>query len=281
MKRQIIVIAIALICVATVVVYKLYSHTSAGSQESAIKQAPPDMAAHTAGSATSEESKSVGQEPPPQPPPPPPPPQVPGTASVESHRAELSRTLIGVTSEDLNQIERYLPAGSQIYTYPIDQTTLAAAVVSADVGKDGRVEIVVVYRARTPTPREGTLPLSLGVLARNGPETDLIAATQLPGEVLFDIRVDGAKKQLAVLDVTADGFPEIIVAPGTGASVGGWLEVFSLEGSSLRELGRIGGHTFSMQDRGADKPSRIVARWRGDKEARVYEWSGQKFDQTQ
>ncbi len=97
---------------------------------------------------------------------------------------------------------------------------------------------------------------------------------------MFDISVDGAHSHLAVRDVTGDNRPEILVAPGTGASIGGWLEVLSLSGSTLHELARIGGHFFSVQSRGVGKSSRITSRSNGEKERKIYVWNGLTFEQV-
>src|SRR5205085_2506608 len=62
-------------------------------------------------------------EPPPPPPPPPAPPaapgRAPGAAPVGEPSPEPPRTLIGMTREDIERVERYLPKGAAIYTYPV------------------------------------------------------------------------------------------------------------------------------------------------------------------
>ncbi len=185
-----------------------------------------------------------------------------------------------MTSEDLRQIEKYLPEGAQIYTYSVGKSNLAAAIVSADIDGDGKDETVVVYNERAPTPQEGTLPLTLSILTRRGKTLDVKASLKFSGGVLFDISIDGAHSHLAVRDVTGDNRPEILVAPGTGASIGGWLEILSLSGAMLRELTRIDGHFFNVQSRGVGKPSRIIVRSNGEKDRRIFVWNGLTFEQV-
>lgn len=74
--------------------------------------------------------------------------------------------------------------------------------------------------------------------------------------------------------------PEIVVLPATGASIGGWLEVYSLQGSTLRKIARIGGHFFELRTKDARKPGLITARWNGERETRTYEWNGREFEET-
>jgi hypothetical protein len=184
-----------------------------------------------------------------------------------------------MSREDLKDFERYLPEGAQVYTFPVGETGLQAAIISADLDGDGRDETVLVYNERTPTPQEGSLPLTLSVLASEGNTLKVRASTHLLGGVLFDVSINGLRTHLAVRDVTGDGRPEIIVVPATGASVGGWLEVYSFEGSSLRELTRIGGHFFAVRAEGPGIPSVIEARWKDEDEVRVYRWNGVEFEE--
>lgn len=133
---------------------------------------------------------------------------------------------------------------------------------------------------RKPTPQAGSLPLTLSVLAREGNALRTLVSRQFAGGVLFRIRLDDAFTYLAARDLTGDGRPEIIVAPATGASVGGWLEVLSFDGSTLHELARIGGHFFRVRSKGAGKPALITARWNGEEGTRSYQWNGQGFEET-
>jgi hypothetical protein len=214
------------------------------------------------------------------PPSPPPPPTFPGTPPVREARPEPLRSLIGVTEEDLREVERYLPAGAKVYTYPVGESSLAAAIMTADLDGDSKDETVVAYSERNPTPEEGTQPLRLSVLMHKGKTFEVRASFNLVGGVLFEMNIDGAKSHLAVIDVTGDGKPEIIAAPGTGASVGGWLKALSLNGSSLDEVSSVGGHFFRVRSGRGSKPGLITARWNGEKEARTYEWNGEAFEQA-
>jgi hypothetical protein len=193
---------------------------------------------------------------------------------------EPPRTLIGVAEEDLRQVEQYLPDGAKVYTYPVGKAGLGAAIVSADLDGDGKDETIIVYNECKPTAEEGTQPLRLSVLTHKSNTLEIRASFNLVGGVLFEMNIDGAKSHLAVGDITGDGRSEIIVAPGTGASVGGWLKTLSLNGENLDEVSSIGGHFFHVRSRRGSKPGLITARWNGEKEARTFEWNGQAFEQV-
>lgn len=212
--------------------------------------------------------------------PPPPPPPSPADPPFVGHRHDPARALIGTTEETIKQVEEYLPASAQIYTYPIDEGHLAAALISADLDGDGTAEAVVVYTERRPTAQEGSLPLTLSVLTRSGNRLNARASTHLDGEIFFSPRIEGIGPPLSVLDVTGDKRPEIIVVSGAGASLGGALQVFSLDSTTLREIANIGGHLFKVRSRGIGKPSTITARSNGEKEIRAFEWDGQVFEQV-
>ncbi|MEK6407964.1 MAG: hypothetical protein AABN34_13465 [Acidobacteriota bacterium] len=221
------------------------------------------------------------EPPPPSPPPPPPPPPFPaGRDMIVQSAAEPNRTLAGVTSDDLKRIERYLPAGARIYTYPVSQSTLASALISADLDGDGEAETIVVYNDRKPTTEEGSLPLTLSVLVRHKRDVALRASVRLSGDVFFSPRITGLGPPLAARDVTGDGHPEIIVVSGAGASLGGALQVFSFEGSSLHELARIDGHFFQLRSGGNGKPSTITAQSRYETARRSYQWTGKSFKEA-
>jgi hypothetical protein len=186
-----------------------------------------------------------------------------------------------MTTGDLKDFERYLPEGAQVYTFPVGETNLAAAVISADLDGDGRDETVLVYNERKPTPQEGSLPLTLSVLGGEGSTFKVRASTHLLGGVLFDVSINGVRRHLAVCDVTGDGRPEIILVPATGASIGGWLQVYSFKGSSLHELARISGHFFQVRSGGHGKPSIITARSRYETAGRSYQWTGKSFEEAE
>ncbi|MFP5264998.1 MAG: FG-GAP repeat domain-containing protein, partial [Blastocatellia bacterium] len=211
---------------------------------------------------------------------PPPPPPFPGTPPVREARPEPLRSLIGATEEDLREVERYLPEGAKVYTYPVSESSLAAAIMTADLDGDGKDDTVVVYSERNPKPEEGSLPLIMSVLAQNGKMLRVRSSTLLLGEIFFNPRIEGIGGPIAIQDVTGDGRPEIIVVSGGGASVGGALQAFSFNGVTLLEVAHIGGHFFKVRSRGVSKASLITARWNGEKEARTYEWSGEAFEQV-
>jgi hypothetical protein len=136
--------------------------------------------------------------------------------------------------------------------------------------------------AREPTPQEGSLPLTLAVLASDGDEKRLMlrASVPLAGQVFFNPRSKGVGAPLAVKSVTGNSHPQIIVLSGMGASIGGALQVFSYNGSALTEITTIGGHFFRVEGTGGGRPAVITARGRDDNQFRVYELRGDKFEET-
>jgi hypothetical protein len=276
MKRQTITVSIILVCAVALAAYIRYGRASTHSEEAGTsnRQAPPPV------NADRPNFQAQQQEPPPPRAPPPPPPPFPGDPPVSQSTPELPRSLIGMTAEDLKEFEKYLPQGAQIYSYAVGESNLAPAIITADLDGDGKAETIVVYNERKPTPEEGSLPLTLSVLAGEGNALRTLVSRQFAGGVLFRIRIDDAVTYLAARDLTGDGRPEIIVAPATGASVGGWLEVLSFAGSRLHELTRIGGHFFRVRSKGAGKPALITARWNGEEGTRSYQWNGQGFEET-
>jgi hypothetical protein len=153
-----------------------------------------------------------------------------------------------------------------------------AALAEADLDGDGTVETVVVYKQSAPDQQGATQSLVLGVLIRQGEGFSLRTSVPLGGGVLFNIKVDGADLPVAVRDVTGDGRPEIIVASGVGASLGGELQVFKVEGTALNRALNAGGNIFQVHKR-PGQPSVVTAQSRYSPEAVSYRWDGQRFVQ--
>ncbi|MEK6407963.1 MAG: hypothetical protein AABN34_13460, partial [Acidobacteriota bacterium] len=269
-----------LACTLALAAYIPYRHAYTGSEEPASPKLEALSANLLVNGAEQILQAQQQEPPPPTPPPPPPPPVFPGTAPMRHSRPEVPRALTGTTEEDLKGFEKYLPEGAHVYTFPVGEASLAAAVITADLDGDGRDETILVHNERKPTPEEGSLPLTLSVLVGEGNRLKLRASTDLLGGVLFEVSINGFRTHLAVHDVTGDGRPEIIVVPATGASVGGWLRVLSFDGSTLHELARIGGHFFRVRSKGAGKPALITGRWNGEKGTRSYEWNDRVFEET-
>jgi hypothetical protein len=164
---------------------------------------------------------------------------------------------------------------------PVD-TRLEAAVISADLDGDGVPETVVVFNTRKPTAEEGSLPLMLGVLASDEEKKTLRlqASAHLEGGVFLNPRIEGLGGPFAVRSVTGKNRPEIIILSGVGASIGGALQVFSYDRSGLTEVARIGGHFFRVRSSGKGQPAVIMARSRYEEESRVYEFKGDRFQET-
>jgi hypothetical protein len=207
----------------------------------------------------------------------PPPPTGNGTAAPPM--LEPSRTLVGVTQERLRHIEQSLPAGSQAYINPIGSDKSVAALTEADLDSDGTVDTVVVYKKPLPTPQGVTQSLVLCILTPEGEGFSARASVALEGGVLFNIRTDESESPLVVRDVTGDGRPEIIVASGVGASLGGELQVFKVTSTSLERALNVEGNIFQVHKQ-AGQLSVIKAQSRYRAEAISYRWNGQQFVQV-
>jgi hypothetical protein len=206
-------------------------------------------------------------------------PPSPPARDVEQPAPEPPRRLVGLTNERLKQIEQSLPKGSQIYLSPIGNDKSVAALVNADLYGDRRVETIVVHTVKTPTSQEPTPPLVLSILTPNGGGLSLRASVPLTGGVLFKIETDGSDVPVVVSDVTGDHRPEIIVASGIGASLGGVLQVFRADGSSLVSISQIEGNLFRVHGR-VGPSSIITAQSRYEKKPVSYRWNGQQFVPT-
>ncbi len=210
------------------------------------------------------------------------PPPPPATTSAPTYQSppEPPLKLLGASSEKLRGIEQYLPEGARIATYHVSESEQRAALASADLVGDGHIETVVIYKAPVPEAEGGDSPLFLGVLAHEGNKLTLRSSVRLSGIQVYSSIYDKHAVPLAIRDVTGDGRPEIIVTSGVGASLGGMLQVYSFDGSSLHQVADIPGHTLRVYYGGAGRPGKITAQGRYEEGARVYRWSGQKFEQA-
>ncbi len=176
---------------------------------------------------------------------PPPPPTEPLTkAAVEP---EPNRMRVGVTNEKLEQIQSVLPPGAEVYFSPVGDKEALAAIVDADLNGDGRAESIVVYTPGSQKASEENPTLTLSVLKANGTGYSVLSSVSLYGGVLFNIEDSGHLSPLLVRKIT--GRNDVLVASGIGASLGGELQVFALEGYELRPLLKSGGHYFKVEER--------------------------------
>ena len=203
----------------------------------------------------------------------------PPANSAAQPQPEPQRKLVGVAAERLKQIEQSLPKGSEICRSAVGSDKSMAAVLDADLDSDGVVETIVVHTATPPTSREPTPPLVLSVLASDGGALSQRASVPLTGGVLFNIKMDGSEEPLVVGDLTGDHRPEIIVASGIGASLGGMLQVFKVNGSSLANISQIEGNLFQISRR-VRQPIMISVHSRYDKTPVTYRWNGHQFIPT-
>jgi len=276
-RKEFITVALIGFCWIGVVIYG--SRDQSGKRRDGIAE---NSAQASSDSGTIAQDRSPRQPVyPPAPPRPAPPPPFPGTPNAAPVAPEPERSVSDAAKEYVTWVERYLPSGSKVYMYPVN-TRLEAAIINADLDDDGVAETVVVYTTRKPTAEEGTLTLMLGVLTSEGDKKALRlqASTPLAGEIFFNPQIEGIGAPFAVRSVTGRNRPEIIVLSGAGASVGGALQVFSYDRSGLTEVARIGGHFFRVRSSSRGKPSVITAQSRYDEEARVYEFKGDKFQET-
>lgn len=266
MKRRLVVAAFVLAWLLGVAAYLLYRYPtsllrepSAGSvpARGAVLQAPPSAGPDGAV---------------------PPPPPRPADAPAETSAQERPRELVGATAEQLRTVEERLPAGARVATYPSGDAEARAALASADLDGDGVRETVVVHTEGPASDSDPTPQLFLSVLAPEGGGPGPSSSARLAeGGVLFNIDLRGAASPLAVKDVTGDGRPEILVASGLGASLGGALQVFSFEGASLRQVGSVGGHFFRVENCVRGRPCELRAGARDGGRASVFKWNGRRF----
>lgn len=208
------------------------------------------------------------------------PPVPPGGLPVFERAPEPVRTLAGITSEQLEQIEHYLPEGAHVATYPVGNTHLRAAIMTADLDDDGSAETIVIHTEQSATQENPTPQLYLTVLSHEGKSMKVRSSARLTdGGVFFNIEIDGVHTPLAAQDVTGDKRPEILVASGVGASLGGALQVYSFHSSVLANIGKIDGHSFYLRREGTSQPSEILARWKDDPSVTAYRWDGHRFEQ--
>lgn len=210
---------------------------------------------------------------------PPPPPPI-AEASTPPYIPEPPRTLLGTTSERLRSVERYLPEGARVALYPVNNRYLRAAIAEADLIGDSNVEAVIVHTTQPASAGDPTPQLTLSVLAHEGERLRILSSTRLTeGGVLFNIDAGASGAPLIIEDVTGDARPEVIVASGIGASLGGAIQVFLVDGLSLRGIANVSGNYFEL--RGESGSRRIItARGREEDNTRTYRWNGQGFEQV-
>lgn len=269
MKRLMTIGMIAFGCVIVFIVVGTASHYST---------LPPTMQKQA--SQTLEQALPT-QQPVPAPPPPERPLPPPPTAGVAEFRSlpDPSRTLVGIDRQHLRQVESYLPAGSTVRTFPIDETQERAAITTADLNGDGTQETIVAFNV--PEKTDGSIgTLFLGVLANTGDKMTLQSSVRLSGDYVYTNISDPLDVPFAVRDITGDGIPKILVTSSQGASLGAELEVFTFNGQSLQPIGSVAGNVIRLIDRGAGRSATITAQWKGDSNAHFFEWKGGKFEEV-
>jgi hypothetical protein len=239
----------------------------------AIKEAssvPPQSSEQPLKAMSSAETQGVSSKPAP--------PPKPSGEPINQPSPEPARALMGTTTEQLEQVERQLPAGSRIATYAISETAQRAALSSSDLSGDGHTETIVVYNSAGTEPIGGGQPLFLAVLSLKEHKSALGSTALLHGGRIYTRFSDKQAVPFAIRDLTGDGRPEIIVTSGVGASLGGWLQVYAFDGSSLHQIANVNGHTLRLNSKGPGKPSEITAKSRYEDKPRNYRWNGHDFE---
>ena len=266
MKTSAITVPLGLAFTFGIIFYAFYHSSTVGPGKPAVSK--------PVGSATlqaSAQQPTLGTEPPP--------PAVPISGPTYQPRPEPSRVLIGATKEQLGEIEQYLPPGARVVTYPVSETEERAAYAASDLDHDGKKETVVVYKAPGTGANGENQTLFLAVLKLEGNTLTLSASARLFGVLIYSNIYDKRGVPFGIRDVTGDGQPKIIVTSGEGASLGGALQIYSFDESSLHQIAFTDGHTFRIYQRGAGKADEITAQGRYEDKARIYRWNGQKFEQ--
>lgn len=209
--------------------------------------------------------------------PPPPPARDSDSSQIREPQKEVPRTLSNTTAERLAQIEQYLPEGGRVYVNAVSRAYQKAAFSEVDIDRDGITETVVVFSERQLMTKEQPR-LKLGIIIRAGNERKLDRVVSLSGNVLFNVKTDSDEAPLIIRDMTGDGYPETVIAPGGGASVGGSLEIFSTDGGSFSKVAEnIYGHFFTIESNGSGFI--VKARSKDDNEVTAYNWDGKRFKQ--
>lgn len=213
--------------------------------------------------------------------------QAPGTSSIPAPPPKLGggkpvslsadnvRSLVGTTTEQLREIEKALPAGTRIATYPISDNQQRAAVATSDLIGDGRQETVIIYNTTDSTTDEQ--PLWLGVLSQESSDLTMRTSTRLYGNIIYASIYDQQSAPFVIRDITGDSRREIVVTSGVGASIGGAIQVYSFDGSSLNRLAFAEGHTLRLSENNAGHAAEISAQSRYEDRARRYRWNGNTF----
>ena len=228
--------------------------------------------------AHSKANTELVQEPAHRPPPPPPPPVGTGKAHISESPVEKPRIFIGPTRAQIKSVERALPRGSSVYVGPVGVDYETAAITEADVDGEGVADTVVVHTQRQATDAEPRPPLMLSILSRQGKRYFVRMSISLVGNILFNIDTNEGLLSVVIQDITGDGQPKIVVAPGPSASLGGWLEAYDVHGTKFSRLVHINGRYFRL--RRLDKAVSITARWMEEDEESVYKWNGTEFQRV-
>ena len=259
MKKKRILVSFALCLVSGVVAYLVYAYLRQAAQEPSFSRIPETVVLK--GPTPMSQDVTEGK--------PPPPPPVPET-SLARPLPEPERTLLGISYQEVKDIEQALPSGARIAILPTPNKTCKAAIAYADLNKDSQPETVIVYSLPS-TPK-----LTLSVLNK---QKQILVSHQLEeGTALFGIEFGEQTWPLVVSDLTGDGSIEIALAYGIGASLGGSLQIYSLSGSTIEQRASLAGHFFKVEKIAQGSHS-LAVRSRYEASNRLYKWNGQSWTQ--
>lgn len=195
--------------------------------------------------------------------------------------AALPGPSAGQSAEEL--VKQYLPHHAKVQSIKSydPATNSAAKLQTALIGHLGNGSGNFLAFVYTP---QGSEDLMLRVVVNAKGQASIIDK-KLPGTFLW--MQNNLTNGLQVVDINGDGADEVITITAEGASVGGYLEIFSVAPGKLTNLvqGRyeaIGGYQFDLE-RQPEGKYRIIAhgKWTDPDNSTIdaYAWSGTKYIQ--
>lgn len=193
--------------------------------------------------------------------------------------AASSVTCAGQPGAAAEEAVKRLPVGATLVkmrvSAPNGVTTSEPAVATGALTAAGSRDIAFAYE------RMGALYLRVAKLdSATAPGVDV----PLPGSFVIPV-VPGSTDAVVLRDPTGDGIQQVLIGTSNGASAGSYLNIWSFEGGSARELtlGTLGASGFDL-DCERQGACRILAygRWVNVETSTVgvYEWLGRSWFQT-
>jgi hypothetical protein len=191
----------------------------------------------------------------------------------------LANLLAAQTVEEM--VKRFLPQGATLETIrsfdPVtDRETVALAVKGGRASQNGDKYLSFVY---SRVKDKESLHLRIRVV-QNPEGRPSILEQVIPGTFLWmqDYKTNGFQ----VIDLNGDNVDEIVTITSEGASLGAYLNVFTVRAgrfvSILEKPGgyEVGGYEFKF-DPGPDKKHSIIVYGKDRSSYQIYRWDGTKF----